>query len=75
VVDGEVKGLKCPKEGCAADALPTEVKQVVSPEQYDSYEARLLEVCIATPRTVLVTHSITPAQAHSRGCAHTTTPT
>ena len=72
VVDGEVKGLKCPKVGCAADALPTEVKQVVSPEQYDSYEARLLEVCIATPKTVLVMHPIAPAQAHPRGHAHAT---
>lgn len=45
--------MKCPAGGCSADALPTEVKEVVTPEDYEKYEARLLEVGLSEMADVI----------------------
>ncbi|XP_022239186.1 E3 ubiquitin-protein ligase RNF14-like isoform X2 [Limulus polyphemus] len=42
IQDGKVRFLSCPEDGCLSQALPTQVKDLVSPELYSHYDRILL---------------------------------
>lgn len=43
IEDGAVKALNCPSEKCESQALPSQVKQLVSPELFAKYDRFLLQ--------------------------------
>eukprot|EP00038_Savillea_parva_P002834 m.118200 g.118200 ORF g.118200 m.118200 type:complete len:579 (+) comp10966_c0_seq4:64-1800(+) len=53
IESAQVNSIKCPQDGCDADILPTEIKQVVEVADYERYETMLLDVGLSAMTDVV----------------------
>jgi len=52
--EGQMSNLTCPQDKCTVQALPTQVKALVSPKHYQKYEEILLSTTLETMSDVIL---------------------